>query len=69
MPAATRADPTYRSLGDHTETIQIDYDPAQISYEELLDVFWDSHDPAPPWSQAVRLHDLLPQRGAEPARR
>jgi len=28
-----------RLLGDHTETIQIDYDPAQISYQELPDVF------------------------------
>ena len=27
------------------ETIQVDYDPARISYEKLLDVFWESHDP------------------------
>jgi peptide-methionine (S)-S-oxide reductase len=32
-------------LGDHSETVQIDYDPAQISYEELLDIFWASHNP------------------------
>jgi peptide-methionine (S)-S-oxide reductase len=45
-------DPTYYNLGDHTETIQIDYDPTQISYEELLDVFWDSHNPVQrPWSR------------------
>lgn len=42
----TLANPTYSDLGDHSETVQIDYDPAQISYQELLDVFWDSHDPA-----------------------
>lgn len=36
--------PEYRSLGDHTETVQIDYDPEEISYEELLDVFWSNHD-------------------------
>jgi peptide-methionine (S)-S-oxide reductase len=42
----TTANPTYRILGDHSETIQIDYDPAQISYAELLDLFWASHDPA-----------------------
>ncbi len=29
----------------HTEAVQIVYDPAQISYEELLDVFWINHDP------------------------
>ncbi len=38
--------PTYQSIDDHSETIQIDYDPAQISYEELLDVFWSSHNPS-----------------------
>ena len=32
-------------MGDHTETIQIDYDPNQITYNELLDVFWKSHNP------------------------
>jgi len=37
--------PTYRNLGDHTETLQIDYDPSKISYAQLLDVFWKSHDP------------------------
>lgn len=37
--------PTYRSLGDHTETVQVDFDPTVISYQELLDVFWASHIP------------------------
>ena len=32
-------------MGDHTETIQIDYDPEQITYRELMDVFWKSHSP------------------------
>lgn len=40
------ADPTYEDLGDHTETVQIDYDPAKISYDDLLEVFWKSHNPA-----------------------
>ena len=48
----TTKNPTYHNLGDHTETIQIDYDPTQISYEALLDIFWDSHNPAQrPWSR------------------
>jgi len=41
----TKANPTYYSLGDHSETIQIDYDPTQVTYEQLLEVFWNSHDP------------------------
>jgi len=48
----TTENPTYRRIGDHSETIQIDYDPTQISYEELLDVFWSSHNPLqPPYSR------------------
>jgi peptide-methionine (S)-S-oxide reductase len=41
----TTNSPTYHNLGDHSETIQIDYDPAKLSYGELLDVFWDYHNP------------------------
>jgi peptide-methionine (S)-S-oxide reductase len=25
--------------------MQVDYDPAQVSFDELLNVFWDNHDP------------------------
>jgi peptide-methionine (S)-S-oxide reductase len=41
----TTENPEYSNLGDHSETVQITYDPAQISYEELLDVFWYIHNP------------------------
>jgi methionine-S-sulfoxide reductase len=41
----TKKSPTYHSLGDHTETIQIDFDPEKITYEKLLNIFWESHDP------------------------
>jgi len=48
----TTESPTYHNLGDHTETIQIDYDPTQISYEQLLEIYWDSHNPTVrPWSR------------------
>ena len=47
-----KKDPTYKDLGDHTETIQIDYDPSVISYSELVRVFWQSHDATQPsWSR------------------
>ena len=41
----TTAHPTYRNLGDHTECVQIDFDPTRISYRQLLDIFWNAHDP------------------------
>ena len=37
------AHPTYRSIGDHTEAISIDFDPANLRYEDLLTRFWDNH--------------------------
>ena len=37
--------PTYRHIGDHTETVQVDYDPGYITYKELLEIFWRSHRP------------------------
>jgi peptide-methionine (S)-S-oxide reductase len=41
--------PTYEQIGTkttgHAEVIQVTYDPAVISYDELLDVFWQAHDP------------------------
>ena len=37
--------PTYRKMGDHTETVQVDYDPKRITYAQLLDIFWKSHEP------------------------
>ena len=40
-----KVNPTYYSLGDHSETIQIDYDPTKVSYEQLLDLFWHEHSP------------------------
>ena len=44
--------PSYKQVcnGDtgHAEAIQIEFDPAQISYEELLEIFFASHDPTTP---------------------
>ncbi len=41
----TTPNPTYRSIGDHAEAIQIDFDPAVIAYEQLLEIFWTTHNP------------------------
>lgn len=41
--------PTYEQVCSHTtghaEAVQIEFDPTQVSYETLLDVFWENHDP------------------------
>jgi peptide-methionine (S)-S-oxide reductase len=43
------ANPTYRDVSrggtGHTEAVEIAYDPARVSYEKLLDVFWHNVDP------------------------
>jgi len=45
----TVANPTYEAVGrggtGHTEAVEIVYDPATVTYEKLLDVFWHNHDP------------------------
>jgi peptide-methionine (S)-S-oxide reductase len=41
--------PTYEQVCSHTtghaEAVLVEFDPAQVSYEELLDAFWRLHDP------------------------
>ena len=41
--------PTYQQVCSHTtghaEVVEVTYDPARVTYEQLLDVFWDNHDP------------------------
>lgn len=69
----SRANPTYREIGDHAETVQVDYDPAVISYDELLQVFWAAHSPTSrPWSSQyasmIFYHDEEQRRLAEQTR-
>jgi len=41
--------PTYKDvcLGTtgHAEVVEVEYDPSRVSYEELLEVFWENHNP------------------------
>ena len=41
--------PTYKDVctdqTGHAEVVQVEYDPEQVKYEDLLNVFWQNHDP------------------------
>jgi peptide-methionine (S)-S-oxide reductase len=45
----TLENPGYRDVCSgrtgHAEAIEIEYDPMEVSYDELLQVFWENHDP------------------------
>jgi peptide methionine sulfoxide reductase msrA/msrB len=45
-------DPSYEDVcsgqTNHAEVVQVTYDPAKVSYSDLLDVFWTNHDPTTP---------------------
>jgi len=56
------ANPTYDQICDHStghaEVVKIDYDPAQVTLEQLLQFFWKIHDPTQVGGQG---HDHGPQ--------
>lgn len=43
------ASPSYKQVcyenTGHAEVVQVTYDPARVSYEKLLEIFWNAHDP------------------------
>lgn len=75
--------PSYRQvstgLTGHAEVVQIAYDPAQITYAELLEVFWSMHDPTtwnrqgpdvgPQYRSVIFYHDEKQREQAEDFRK
>lgn len=45
----TMENPTYQQVCSHTtghaEVVEVEFDPEEVTYEQLLDVFWANHDP------------------------
>lgn len=71
--------PTYEQIcrGDtgHAEVIQIEFDPAVVSYQRLLELFWEAHDPTtlnrqgadvgPQYRSIILYHDDAQRLAAE----
>jgi peptide-methionine (S)-S-oxide reductase len=74
--------PTYEDVcGDvtgHAEAVEIQFDPTRVSYEALLDMFWDNHDPTTPnrqgpnvgsqYRSVIFFHNEAQRRAAEAAK-
>jgi peptide-methionine (S)-S-oxide reductase len=69
-------DPTYKDVctdtTGHAEAVELDFDPSEVSYEQLLDVFWANHDPTqlnrqgPDWGKQYRsvIYFFTPEQEA-----
>jgi peptide-methionine (S)-S-oxide reductase len=78
----TKQDPSYEEVSaggtGHAESVEIVYEPAQISFEKLLDVYWHNIDPTvadrqfcdvgTQYRSAIFVHDAAQRKAAEASR-
>ena len=83
LPGGFTPNPTYQESctgqTGHAETVRVVFDPAKTSYEKLLKVFWESHDPTQKMRQgndvgseyrsAIFVHDDAQRAAAEESKR
>jgi peptide-methionine (S)-S-oxide reductase len=76
------ANPTYQDVctdrTGHAEAVEIEFDPEQVRYEDLLEVFWATHDPTTPnrqgpdvgsqYRSAIFYHDAQQEAAARAAK-
>lgn len=63
----TKDNPTYEEVCEgttgHAEVIQIDFDPAVVSYKEIIELFWDAHDPTSVTKEDMYKHGKFLPKG------
>ncbi|MDD5112162.1 MAG: peptide-methionine (S)-S-oxide reductase MsrA [Candidatus Altiarchaeota archaeon] len=69
----TKKNPTYHDLGDHTESVEIKFNPDVIPYKELLEHFWSQHNPGAisvtQYKSAIFYHNEEQRKKAEESKR